>query len=102
MAGVAAEVGGRERRPSSATAHEVLLYQGAVATTYFCASSGGETMSAAEALGTAVPYLDWAVKRPYDTLSPYHDWGRCCRCSLRRRQVPRARFPSTRLAHSDT
>ena len=31
-------------------------------------------MSAAEGTGTPVPYLV-AVPDPYDTLSPYHDWG---------------------------
>ena len=54
--------------------NRVVLYHGKVATTYFSASSGGETMSAAEATGTPVPYLV-SVPDPYDTLSPYHDWG---------------------------
>ncbi len=31
-------------------------------------------MSSADANGTAVPYLV-SVPDPYDTLSPYHDWG---------------------------
>ncbi len=56
------------------TRNLVVLFHGKVATTYFSASSGGETMSAAEATGTPVPYLV-AVPDPYDTLSPYHDWG---------------------------
>ena len=58
----------------TATRNLVVLFHGKVATTYFSASSGGETMSAAEATGTPVPYLV-AVPDPYDTLSPYHDWG---------------------------
>lgn len=58
----------------AATAHEVLLYQGKVATTFFSASSGGETVSAAEVLGKQIPYLV-SIPDPYDTVSPYHNWG---------------------------
>jgi len=57
-----------------ATARQVVLYGGKVATTYFSSSSGGRTASAAEAWGKPVPYLV-SVDDPYDTLSPYHDWG---------------------------
>jgi SpoIID/LytB domain protein len=57
-----------------ATARQVVLYGGKVATTYFSSSSGGRTVSAAEAWGKGVPYLV-SVDDPYDTLSPYHDWG---------------------------
>jgi SpoIID/LytB domain protein len=57
-----------------ATARQVVLYAGKVATTYFSSSSGGRTVSAGEAWGTPVPYL-LSVDDPYDTLSPYHDWG---------------------------
>jgi len=57
-----------------ATLHQVVLYQGQIATTYFSSSSGGRTTSAAEAFGTPVPYLV-SVPDPYDTYSPYHDWG---------------------------
>jgi stage II sporulation protein D len=57
-----------------ATARQVVLYAGKVATTYFSSSSGGRTVSAAEAWGKTVPYLV-SVDDPYDTLSPYHDWG---------------------------
>jgi SpoIID/LytB domain protein len=58
----------------TATSKKVVLYRGEVATTFFSASSGGETMSSDEGTGTPVPYLV-AVPDPYDTLSPYHDWG---------------------------
>jgi stage II sporulation protein D len=58
----------------AATTGEIVLYDGKVATTYFSASSGGETMSSADANGVPVPYLV-SVPDPYDTLSPYHDWG---------------------------
>jgi SpoIID/LytB domain protein len=57
-----------------ATAKQVVLSGGKVATTYFSSSSGGRTVSAQEAYGHAVPYLV-SVDDPYDTLSPYHDWG---------------------------
>jgi stage II sporulation protein D len=57
-----------------ATAKQVVLYKSKVATTYFSSSSGGRTVSAAEAWGTPVAYLQ-SVPDPYDTLSPYHDWG---------------------------
>jgi stage II sporulation protein D len=57
-----------------ATAHRVVLYQGKVALTYFSSSSGGETVSAAEANGTPIPYLV-SVPDPWDVYSPNHDWG---------------------------
>ncbi len=57
-----------------ATGGEVVLYDGQVATTYYSASTGGQTVSAEEVTGKAVPYLS-SVADPYDTYSPYHDWG---------------------------
>jgi stage II sporulation protein D len=57
-----------------ATAGQVVLYAGRVAKTFFFSTSGGRTMSAADAWGTPIPYLV-SVPDPYDTLSPYHDWG---------------------------
>jgi stage II sporulation protein D len=57
-----------------ATIHQVVLYNGAIATTYFSSSTGGRTVSAAEALGKQIPYLV-SVPDPYDTYSPYHNWG---------------------------
>ena len=57
-----------------ATARRVLLYRGKVITAYYSSSSGGRTVSAAEAFGTPVPYLV-SVDDPYDTVSPNHDWG---------------------------
>lgn len=71
--GIAAETPSIESAVT-ATAHLAVLYQGHVATTYFSSSSGGRTVSAAEAIGTAIPYLV-SVADPYDTLSPNHDWG---------------------------
>ncbi len=57
-----------------ATRRTVVLYHGKVADTLFHSTSGGRTVSALEATGDAVPYLVSAAD-PYDTLSPYHDWG---------------------------
>src|SRR3989440_582667 len=66
-------------KPSSnaavdATAGKVVLYNGLVAKTYFYSTSGGRTASAEDVWGTAVPYLI-SVPDPYDTISPYHNWG---------------------------
>jgi stage II sporulation protein D len=58
----------------NATKGKVLLYGGKVATTFFYSTSGGQTESSADWTGTSVPYLV-SVPDPYDTLSPYHDWG---------------------------
>jgi SpoIID/LytB domain protein len=57
-----------------ATAGKVVLYNGQVAKTYFYSSSGGRTASSQDIWGTAVPYL-LSVPDPYDTISPYHNWG---------------------------
>jgi len=58
----------------TATKGQVVLWNGKVADTLFFSTSGGRTASAADATGTAVPYLV-SVTDPYDTLSPAHDWG---------------------------
>jgi stage II sporulation protein D len=55
------------------TTHEVVLYGGSVATTYFYSTSGGRTASAEEVFGTAVPYLV-SVEDPWDQASPLHTW----------------------------
>jgi stage II sporulation protein D len=57
-----------------ATKGQVVLYNGKVANTLFFSTSGGRTISALDATGVDVPYLV-SVADPYDTLSPYHDWG---------------------------
>ena len=57
------------------TAGQVVLYNGAVAITYFSSTSGGKTASIEDVWDSApVPYLV-SVDDPYDTISPYHDWG---------------------------
>jgi SpoIID/LytB domain protein len=72
--------GGIEAEASSvsaavdATAGRVVTHGGKVVATLYSASSGGRTSSAAETFGRPVPYLV-SVADPYDTLSPYHDWG---------------------------
>jgi stage II sporulation protein D len=63
------------RQAVDETAGQVLLYNGAVADTLFSSSTGGWTQSAADAFGSSGrPYLV-SVRDPYDTISPYHDWG---------------------------
>jgi len=59
-----------------ATARQVLLYEGRVATTYFFSTSGGRTADVAEAWpgSQPVPYLV-SVPDPYDSASPVHRWG---------------------------
>lgn len=57
-----------------ATKGQVVLYKGKVANTLFFSTSGGRTASALESTGLGVPYLV-PVADPYDTASPYHDWG---------------------------
>ena len=71
--GVAAQVPSTDAAVD-ATKGQVLTYAGKVADTLFFSTSGGRTASALEATGVAVPYLV-PVADPYDTLSPYHDWG---------------------------
>ncbi len=58
----------------NATKGQVLTYDGKVATTVYSSSTGGWSQSAADAWGGGAPYLV-SVKDPYDTISPYHDWG---------------------------
>jgi SpoIID/LytB domain protein len=60
----------------NATAGQVALYKGKVATTYFFSTSGGRTASPQDLNPAAapVPYLV-SVPDPYDVISPYHNWG---------------------------
>jgi len=72
--GVPAE-SGPARDAVNATAGEVVLYRGGLADTFFFSSSGGRTANVAEVWSSKpVPYLV-SVSDPYDTLSPYHNWG---------------------------
>jgi stage II sporulation protein D len=59
----------------AATAGQILIYGGKVATTFFSSSSGGRTANVQEVMPgiAATPYLV-AVDDPYDAASPYHDW----------------------------
>ena len=58
------------------TAHQVVLYQGKVALTYFSSSSGGRDGLGRRSGRTAIPYLV-SVPDPWDVYSPDHDWGPC-------------------------
>jgi stage II sporulation protein D len=63
------------RAAVDATKRQVLTYAGKVADTFFYASSGGRTADVTEVWSDKpIPYLV-SVPDPYDTLSPYHDWG---------------------------
>ena len=58
-----------------ATVGGVLTYGGKIATTYFFSTSGGRTAAINDVWKSSpVPYLV-SVADPYDSLSPYHDWG---------------------------
>jgi len=58
-----------------ATSGQVLTYGGKVATTYFFSTSGGRTAAIQDVWkAQPVPYLV-SVPDPYDSISPYHDWG---------------------------
>jgi stage II sporulation protein D len=57
------------------TAGQVVLYDGELADTFFFSSSGGRTANVQDVWSSPpVPYLV-SVPDPYDTLSPYHNWG---------------------------
>jgi stage II sporulation protein D len=59
-----------------ATKRQIVLFKGKVATAFFSASSGGRTAAIEDAFSDSdpVPYLV-SVDDPYDTISPYHNWG---------------------------
>ncbi|HZP72079.1 MAG TPA: SpoIID/LytB domain-containing protein [Gaiellaceae bacterium] len=57
-----------------ATKGQVLMYAGKVADALYFSTSGGRTASSLDSTGIAIPYLV-SVPDPYDSLSPYHDWG---------------------------
>jgi SpoIID/LytB domain protein len=60
----------------SDTAGEIRMYNGAVAWTFFHSTSGGRTAAVEDAWAGAAPkpYLV-SVPDPYDSISPYHNWG---------------------------
>ncbi len=74
-AGVAAET----RRTNQAirdTARQIVTYRGAIATTYFFSTSGGQTENVEFSFLGAEP-KPWlkSVEDPYDSLSPRHRWS---------------------------
>lgn len=59
------------------TAGEVLVSNGAVASTFFFSTSGGKTASVSDEWGSNqsdFPYLK-SVSDPFDSISPHHQWG---------------------------
>jgi stage II sporulation protein D len=59
----------------TATAGEVVMSGGSVATTFFFSTSGGSTVNKAEEWGGSdLSYLQ-TENDPYDNLSPHHTWG---------------------------
>ena len=72
--GISAESAPRDDAVNG-TAGQVVLYKGELAETFFFSSSGGRTANVQDVWGSKpTPYLV-SVPDPYDTLSPYHDWG---------------------------
>lgn len=72
--GIAAEVDSTTAAVD-ATAGQVVLYNGKVASTYYFSTSGGRTAAIQDVWpgSPPAPYLV-SVADPYDTASPYHDW----------------------------
>ena len=72
--GIAAEAPSSNAAVSE-TANQIVLYQDEPANTFFSSSSGGKTANVQDVWSSPpVPYLV-SVPDPYDTLSPYHNWG---------------------------
>jgi stage II sporulation protein D len=73
--GIASE-GPRTDEAVLATKGRILTWNGAVATAYYSASSGGETADVRDLVPGSgpVPYLR-PVADPYDVASPHHAWG---------------------------
>jgi stage II sporulation protein D len=70
-----------------ATSGSVLTYNGRIALTYFCSTSGGRTAAIGDVWKSPpVPYLV-SVPDPYDTISPYHDWGPIAFTAAKLKQV---------------
>ena len=74
--GVAGETPATNRAVRT-TRKQVVMYGGEVATTYYSASSGGQTENVEFGFpgSEPVPYLK-SVDDPYDTTSPLHTWRR--------------------------
>jgi stage II sporulation protein D len=80
-----------------ATAKQVLMYGGKVATTFFHSTSGGKTAAIEDVWNsTGLPYLV-SVPDKYDSMSPHHSWGpfRYTATAFKRRLGPAA--PKGRL-----
>jgi stage II sporulation protein D len=57
-----------------ATAGEIVLHAGSVATTFYFSSSGGKTANVEDVFGGPIPYLV-SVPDPWDKHSPHHVWS---------------------------
>jgi stage II sporulation protein D len=79
----------------NATKGEIVLFDGKVAWTFFSASSGGRTASIEDVWPDAQPrpYLV-SVDDPYDTISPYHDWGPVAFTASQLKDRLGSRFPA--------
>ena len=65
----------RSNAAINATASKVVMHGGRVAYTFFHSTSGGRTAAIQDVWNAApIPYLV-SVADPYDSLSPYHNWG---------------------------
>jgi SpoIID/LytB domain protein len=79
----------------NATKGQIVLFDGKVAWTFFSSSSGGKTASIQDVWPDSdpLPYLV-SVDDPYDTISPYHDWGPVAFTAAELKAKLGARFPA--------
>jgi len=70
--GVASEAPGPTRAVQE-TRGEIVTYDGSPAQVFYFSSSGGRTISALDAFGTDIPYLQ-SVDDKWDSLSPNYRW----------------------------
>jgi stage II sporulation protein D len=70
--GVGSEAPGPTRAVQE-TRGEIVTYEGAPAQVFYFSSSGGRTISALDAFGTEIPYLQ-SVDDKWDSVSPNYRW----------------------------
>ena len=83
-----------------ATAGQVVLYNGKVASTYYFSTSGGRTAAIQDVWpgSPPVPYLV-SVPDPYDKASPYHDWKPAAISPDKLAKVLKMQRPAPRRPH---